>query len=416
MIVNGKRELCYVVKIDNIQSIEGSDNCECAVIGGWHVMVKKDTFKIGDIAIYFEIDSKVPETEPFKFLEKKHYKIKTQKYTFGGKGRFISQGLLMSFKDFPNIFEEDLVSNNGWLYKVKNYDYKIVEIGQPLTNLLNVKYSVAEDNKRKSVNDKYKYMVQRHEKLFKKSKIIKWLYSKKWGKNLLFFFLGNKKDVKKAFWPDWVVKTDEERVQNLPNLFPPDDTKWIVTEKIDGSSTTFTMKRKNKKYEFYVCSRNVCFDTPKKEEKLFYDTNIYTEMAEKYNIKQVLTNILDLHEELEFVTLQGETYGKGVQKKEYGIENHDFAAFNLILGDKRGARRLNPIEMTNILKNVYNIPCVPIVDYSFKLPQTIDEMVEYADGESVLDGSAREGVVLRTIDGVNSFKAVSNNYLLEKGE
>lgn len=63
-------------------------------------MVKKGTFNIGDLAVYFEIDSKVPETEIFSFLIKKHFVVKTQKYTFGGKGSFISQGLLMSFKDF----------------------------------------------------------------------------------------------------------------------------------------------------------------------------------------------------------------------------------------------------------------------------------------------------------------------------
>ena len=62
-------------------------------------MVRKNTFKAGDKAVYFEIDSKVPETKEYEFLAKKHYKIKTQKYTFGGKGNFISQGLLMSFKD-----------------------------------------------------------------------------------------------------------------------------------------------------------------------------------------------------------------------------------------------------------------------------------------------------------------------------
>lgn len=34
MIVNGRRELAYVVKIDDIKPIVGSDNCECAVVGG----------------------------------------------------------------------------------------------------------------------------------------------------------------------------------------------------------------------------------------------------------------------------------------------------------------------------------------------------------------------------------------------
>ena len=72
---NNERELCYIVKIDAIEPIVGSDNCEAAIIGGWHVMTRKETFKPGNMAVYFEIDSKVPEKEPFKFLDKKHYKV-----------------------------------------------------------------------------------------------------------------------------------------------------------------------------------------------------------------------------------------------------------------------------------------------------------------------------------------------------
>ena len=70
-------------------------------------MTRKGTFKKGDLALYFEIDSKVPATEQFAFLEKKHYKVKTQKYTFGGKGNFISQGLLMSAEDFGGTVYQD---------------------------------------------------------------------------------------------------------------------------------------------------------------------------------------------------------------------------------------------------------------------------------------------------------------------
>ena len=394
-----QRELCYVVNIDRIEPIVGSDNCEAAVVGGWRVMTRKGTFQAGDKAVYFEIDSKVPETETFAFLASKHYKIKTQKYTFGGKGLMISQGLLMSFEDF------------GW-------DINAYEVGDFLTEILGVKYSVAEDNKRKASVDKYKRMAQRHAKLFKTNKLVQWLYARTWGKKLLFLFLGNKRDKKAAFWPSWVVKTDEERVQNLPQLFPPDDTEWFVTEKVDGTSTTFTMKKgKRGKYEFYVCSRNVCFDKPEKEEKLFYETNIYTEMAIKYNIENVLKNMLydeDWIKDVEFITIQGETYGKSVQQRDYHMNNVDFKAFNLIFGYRDGTvERLNPREMTDELSQ-YNIPCVPILDEHFKLPNSIDEMVAYADGDSVIDGDYREGVVLRTADGVNSFKAVSNYYLTSK--
>ena len=378
-------------------------------------MTRKGTFQAGDKAVYFEIDSKVPETKEYEFLAKKHYKIKTQKYTFGGKGNFISQGLLMSFKDW----EDENGAIPSWLAALNAQSNMGEDItGTFLTKELGVKYSVAEDNKRKASVDKYKRMAQRHVKLFKTNKLVQWLYARTWGKKLLFLFLGNKRDKKAAFWPNWVVKTDEERVQNLPQLFPPDDTEWFVTEKVDGTSTTFTMKRlKRNKYEFYVCSRNVCFDKPEKEKKLFYETNVYTEMAIKYNVEEVLKNMLKTHSEFEFVTIQGETYGKSVQQRDYHMNNVDFKAFNLIFGYKDGTtKRLNPREMTEILTNTYNIPCVPILNEHFKLPNSIDEMVAYADGDSVIDGDYREGVVLRTIDGINSFKAVSNTYLINKGE
>lgn len=230
---DGQRELCYVVAIDAIEPIVGSDNCEAAVVGGWRVMTRKETFKPGDLAIYFEIDSKVPEKPEFEFLLKKHYKVKTQKYTFGGKGNFISQGLLMHPSDFSwevlhqeGVGPIEIVADKGKKYK----------LGDFLTEDLGVVYSVAEDNKRKA-SDKYTKMRARHQKLFRKNKLVQWLWNRQWGKEVLFFFLGNKKD--KRGWPEWVRKTDEERCQNLPQLFPGDSTKWIVTEKIDGTSTTF---------------------------------------------------------------------------------------------------------------------------------------------------------------------------------
>ena len=60
----GIRQLCYVVKVTNITPIEGADRVELAHVNGWQVMVKKGEYKVGDLAIYFEIDSKLPETEP----------------------------------------------------------------------------------------------------------------------------------------------------------------------------------------------------------------------------------------------------------------------------------------------------------------------------------------------------------------
>ena len=385
-----QRELAYVVKIDNIIPIDGADRVEQAVVGGWHIMVRKGQFKAGDKAVYFEIDSKVPQREPYMFLSDKHFKIKTQKYF---KGTVISQGLLMAFEDFD--WAEDKY-----------------EVGTFLTKELEVTYAVEEDNKRKSNITKYDKMYQRHLALFKKYKILRKIFKTNIGKKILFIFLGKKRDTRN--WPSWVVKTDEERVQNMPFLFPGDpNKKWIVTEKIDGTSTTFTMKGRKKKEEFYICSRNVNFDKPEKAENCFYETNVYIEMAEKYNMESVLRNILENHPEFEFVTIQGETYGANIQKRDYGLTGHDFMAFNLIFGYKDGrVERLNPIDMTSILVNTYNIPCVPVLD-TIILPETMDEMIAYANGKSLVDGGMREGVVLRTLDGVESFKSVSNDFLIK---
>lgn len=404
---NGERELAYVVHIDNIIPIEGADRVEQAIVGGWHIMVRKGQFQIGDLAIYFEIDSKVPEKPEFEFLAAKHYKIKTQKYF---KGTVISQGLLMSAEDFgwENTTTDQFAGNTPI---IKRPDGSYLTEGDFLTKELEVTYAEAEDNKRKANSaDKYKKMAQRRPNIFKK-KWAQWMMRRNWGKKVMFFFFGKKKD-KKSEWPTWVVKTDEERIQNLVYMIPTfQNEKWIPTEKIDGTSTTFTMKRgKRGKNDFFICSRNVVFDKP--DKKCFYETNVYTEMAEKYDIENVLKSILDENKNLLFVTIQGETYGEGVQKRDYSIKGHDFMAFNLIFGDANGVpTRKNPMDMSSILSS-YKIPCVPFFD-PIELPDTCDEILALAEGASAIDGLPREGLVFRTLDGCRSFKAVDNGFLLK---
>lgn len=395
---NGQRELAYVVRIDGILPIEGADRVEVAQVGGWKIMVRKGQFREGDPAIYFEIDSKVPEKEPFLFLKDKKFRIKTQRYF---KGTVISQGLLMSPEDF-GWSVETARSNGTPVIKAGSKKYSE---GDFLTQDLEVTYYEPEDNARKAPSaDKYKKMAGRHPKLFR-NPVIKWIYRHTWGKKLLFVFFGKAKD-KTTEWPDWVQKTDEERVQNMPWILK-DKSEWIATEKIDGTSTTATLRKTGgKKYKFYICSRNVVYNKP--DKKCYYDFNVYTEMAEKYHFEEALKAIADKYN-LEWVTLQGESYGAGVQKREYGLAGHDFMGFNLIFSD-RG--RLNSRESAEIMKE-FGIPWVPILDEHFVLPDTVEELLTIATGKSVVDGGMREGIVFRSQDGTKSFKAVSNEFLLK---
>lgn len=405
---NSERELAYVVIIDGIEPIPDYDRVEHAIVGGWRVIVQKGQFNVGDPAIYFEIDSRVPaDKECFAFLEKRHYKVKTLKMC-----KTISQGLLMHASDFGWEIHErgnlDTDDSIVYIFDDEGVEHYATDESRFLTKKLGVTYADDEDNSRKAPSvDKYKKMTQRHPAIFKKP-FVRWLMKYKFGRKIMFFFFGKKKD-KKNGWPSWVQKTDEERIENMPFVLN-NKSPWIATEKIDGSSTTFTMKRgKHKKKDFYVCSRNVCFDSV--DKPCYYDTNIYWEMAQKYHMFEILSQLLDVLPAAEWVTIQGETYGEGVQRNTYGLTDHDFMAFNLITSDKG---RWNSCEMKEILEKGYNIPCVPILNDSYILPDTVEELREYVNSQpSTVNGEMKEGIVFRTPDGIHSFKCVSPEYLLK---
>ena len=412
---NQERELAYVVYVDEITPIAGRDRVECARVGGWTCMVPKGAFKVGDPGIYFEIDSQVPLSNPvFAFCAKYKGHIKTQKFKTPD-GQFWSQGLLMAAADFGWEVITTLVVDKKVTFIKDNLGKEHVPGTDSafLTEQLAVTYYEAEDQKRKAKTNadaKINAALARHPRIAKKyGKFIK---KNKIARKLFIFFFGKKRDVKT--WPSWVVKTDEERVQNMPQILK-DKSEWFATEKVDGTSTTFTMKGWGRKRQFFVCSRNVVFDKP--DKKCYYDTNVYTEMAEKYNMEEVLSVLMEYFENtegnIEFVTVQGETYGAGVQKREYGLKDHDLAVFNVIVGYKTGGtKRLNPREMTDLMSD-YGVPCVPIVDEHFILPDTVEELLEIATDKSAIDGGMREGLVFRSVDGVKSFKAVSNEFLVK---
>ncbi len=64
-------------------------------------------------------------------------------------------------------------------------------------------------------------------------------------------------------------------------------------------------------------------------------------------------------------------------------------------------------------EHLLEIPTVPILDMNFKLPDTIEDLLVYAEGKSILNETAeREGVVIRSHDRSISFKAISNIFLM----
>ena len=404
----GERELAYVVLIDGIEPIPGYDRVETAIVGGWHIIVQKDQFKIGDPAIYFEIDSRVPkDKECFAFLEKRNYKIKTLKMC-----GTISQGLLMHASDFGwNIIFDG--TKTPYIYDGEKVHYADDE-SRFLTKVLGVTYADDEDNKRKAKNidpnAKYLSMKARHKKFFS-NKFVKKMYKYPWFRKLCFFFMGKKKDKPLGFptkFP-FVHRSDEERVENIPFILK-DKEPWIKTQKIDGTSSTYILERIGKnKFEEYVCSRNVRQLTPsQKNYHTDIEGNVYWMMADKYKIFDFLKSYL-IENNLDYVCLQGETAGPSLQGNPHKFKEICFFGYNFIRSD---TGRMNSIEAAKICEDA-GIPWVPIADEAYVLPDDMETLKLDADGPCLVGEGPREGWVYRSLDGQRSFKNVSREYLLK---
>lgn len=389
MIINDKRALAYVVTIDEIKPIEGYDRVEYARTNGWWVIIgKADNLHVGDKCVYFEVDSKVnSEDERFAFLDKRNYKIKTQRMC-----KVISQGLLMPLSAFPELGDAD--------------------VNTDVTDKLKVTYAVEEDNARKGKvdpNAKYRSMTARHQKIFKK-KWARWMMRREWGRKIMFFFFGKKKDNPRTFpthFP-FIHKTDEERCENLVNVVLGYERPLIVTEKLDGTSSTYILERKKKnKYEFYVLSRNVRQADEKQE--CYHDHNIYWDMAFKYDIEAHLKEYLEQNPDCPYVCIQGESVGS-VQGNPLKLAEDDFYCFNFIDGR---VGRVDSVTGRDIVA-AWNIKWVPILDTNYMMPSSMEEFKKFATAKSVVNPNVlREGIVLRDPTNDFSFKNVSREYLLK---
>lgn len=379
-----KRKLAHLEKVRWVRNIPGADNIELIGILGWNLIAKKGEFKDGDWAVFFEIDSKLPETTWSEFMRSKHFKVKTLKFN---KFNCYSQGLALPI----NVFKEE-------------FD---LEEGLDLTDILRVTYSCEEDIKRKSNNvdpdAKYKSMAQRHKKFFSRP-LVRKIMRYKLGRKIMFLFFGRKKDNPKEF-PKWIIKTDETRIENAPFYLESTD-KWIKTEKLDGTSCTFAVDRiKKNKFEFIVCSRNV--RQADRNQETYHESNIYWELADKYGIETILTKFA-MENGYNRVVLQGEGVGS-VQGNPYKMKENELFVFNLIVD----GLRLGTVEMSKFCEQ-NGLRNVPIIDTEYVLPKTMEEMKLEADGYSEINPKVkREGFVYRSIDGQQSFKNVSREYLLK---
>lgn len=368
------RRLATIRKIKEIHPIPNADKIELAIVDGWQVVVSKDDgFKPGDLVVYVEIDSILPPKPEFAFMEKRKYRVKTIKL----RGQ-VSQGLVLPTSIIPHF--GTIACQCGCLE------------GDDVTEFLGIKKYDPE-----AAQEKAWYM-----NLGSKVEFPWWLKPFKRIEFIRNWWIKRNRTV--ANFPDFIVKTDEERIQNLPILFDQIKNGQIllsITEKIDGTSATYFLKDG----KFGVCSRNKWI--------LKDDGSPYWQVAHKYEIQTVLENLAKEHN-ADLVVLQGEIIGSNIQKNKYGVSSYKLYAFNLIFDGVR-------CRYTDMEKELFHstVDCVPHINIT-TIPESweIQDLVNHSIGKSYLrkNGGQREGIVCRNEKHHISFKVINPDFLLKEDE
>jgi hypothetical protein len=353
------RKLASIQKIEDIQPIPKADRIEVATVQGWECVVSKGEFEIGDLCVYFEVDSILPEHEIFEFMRQRKFRVKTIKLR-----KQISQGLAMPLTILKEILG------------IPHYGLKVFEIGDDVTKDIGVKKHDPEGELEKKLVKEMKG--NKIFNFFMKYRSFRWMYFK------------IKKQPTSPFPTDIIKKTDETRIQNIPSRLKDVDV-YYASEKLDGQSATFIKSKK-----LIVCSRNLALNVP--------DNSNYWKIAKKLDLENILP---DGH------IIQGEIIGPNIQKNRYGLDELDFYVFNVFCPHTN--KFMNRYTKDSFCK-YHNLKIAPIVENIIFLKDfDMKTIVKYSKGKSVIGCKPkREGLVFRNIkDETKSFKCINPDYLLE---
>lgn len=374
------RILAHVEKVISVEEIPGANNIELCRLLGWQCIIKKsDNIKVNDLVGYCEIDSILPEIPEWEFLKDTKYRIKTRKFM-----KTLSQGLVIPLK-YDKDCERYYIPNE-YISNTPCGSRVYIQEGSDITELLGITKWLPPDEREPdqgSFQNRKKY-----------GWFIRYMTRFQWFRKLF-------KKRSRSF-PEYPPVSDETRIQSMHynKLYELNkDKKFYISEKLDGQSSLYIMRKKRFKWSFEIYSRTV--------RKFELDNSNWSVAARKFDIKNKLRSLN------KNIAIQGELIGPKIQGNKYKIEDFDLYIFNVFDMDKKVPYSLDKaIEIVNKL----NLKFVPILDKNFKLLPTVDEMLALADGESTLCKTLREGLVFRTYDKSISFKAVSNKFLLKHGE
>ena len=365
-----KRKLASIRQISAIKEIDGADKICAYQVDGWWVVDQKERFKEGDLCVYFEIDSVLPVRPEFEFLRKGCYvkkdwlvselnptgegfRLKTIKL----RGQ-ISQGLVVPLVPFS------FMGKNFQGIMTLDGTHQAVELDDDVSEALGVV---------------------------------------KWDPPLPATLSGRAR----GNFPSFIPKTDQERIQNIkPETLEKFRTELFeITLKLDGSSMTAFAQNDR----VGVCSRNLELD---------YENDPDTTFARVFRESGLAAALRS--GKYDGLAIQGELMGPGIQGNRENLREHMFYVFD-VYDINRGVY-LDPMSRHKLVARLYSEDnvriehCPVLVEAYDVCRKTKEQILDMARGPSMVH-PVREGLVFKCItDPSFSFKAISNDYLLQGGE
>ena len=424
-----ERALAHIEKVVTTYPIEGADNIEMTQVLDFHVVTKKGEFKTGDLVVYIEVDSILPDGLPaaeqaqydelkklykkttgddivrlaacmaevvakntrpeFEFLRTKKFRIKVQCYG--------------SFKDVTG----NAIFSQGIIFPLSIIPTDIIPIeGLDLTEALGI-VKVVEDaddvatGESQVTAEKIGEVERWFDHRFKR-------YA--WYRRVKKELKGEKISGK---WESWMMpESDQENVQKIFTKLKErwgDDDGWWVSSKVEGQSGSYYYKRTPYLFglktseHFGVCTHHR--HLPTDDGSQFWKTA--RELDFEKRLKAVGKNLM----------VMGERCGPKIQENIYKLPSHRIYLFDV--WDINKGRYYNFDEFFEFCHK-YQFEHVPLVDTKFALKDTVQEMLNYSNGtDELVPGVVvkREGVVIRRRDNpLIHFKVKSPEYLALHGK
>jgi len=300
--MENQNSVCYVGKVTEVKAIEGADNIELAVVGGWNAIVKKGAQTVGEHVVVATTDAVIPlnisDAIGVTSYLRKGQRVRTVKL----RGVY-SECLIIPLDILPPMKKQH-ANGIGYYW----------EEGEDLMETLGI----------------FKYEPPVKQVQLASGKTIKYRSNPNFG---VYYKFPNLKNVSGMF--------NEDDVVEITRKIHGTNARYGIVKKaklsfMDKVKKFFHMADKWIGYEYVYGSHNV---EKGSDSQGFYSTDVWRTVAERYDIKAKLWNYVRQNETPESIggglVIYGEIYGAGIQKNyEYGLKDIEFVGFDISIDGK----------------------------------------------------------------------------------